>query len=88
MKEPHHGRQDKVLHEQIASHPTVITVEAKPDARLFWDYATVDRMLASDRPPARARLEAMLGKDLTRALLTILTADPTHQSSLSQIDAA
>jgi hypothetical protein len=88
MKAPHRGRQDKVLRGQTASLPTVITVEAKPDERLFWDCATVDRMLAGDQPPARARLEAMLGKDLTRVLLITLTADPTGQASISQKDAA
>jgi hypothetical protein len=88
MKAPHRGRQDKVLREQTATHPPVITVETNPDERLFWDCATVDRMLASDQPPARARLEAMLGKDLTRVLLITLAADPTDQSSNSQKDAA
>jgi len=88
MKEPHRGRQDEVLREQTASLPTVITAEAKPDERLFWDCATVGRMLASDQPPATARLAAMLGKDLTRVLLITLTADPTDQSSISQKDAA
>jgi len=87
MKEPHRGRQDEVLREQTASLPTVITAEAKPDERCFWDCATVNRTLASDAP-ARARLEAMLGKDLTRVLLITLTADPTDQSSISQKDAA
>lgn len=81
MKAPHRGRQDKVSREQTAS-------QAMPDERLVWDCATVGRMLASDQPPATARLAAMLGKDLTRVLLITLTADPTDQSSISKKDAA
>lgn len=53
--------------------------------RLLWDCETVGRSLDSDRPSARARLEAELGQDVTRLLLlTLREAEPStpHEERL------
>jgi hypothetical protein len=46
--------------------------------RLLWDCETVGRTLDSDSIPARQRLEAELGDDLSTLLLaTLRDAEPT-----------
>jgi hypothetical protein len=62
--------------------------------RLLWDCTTVGRVVETDRPSARARLETELGHDLTRVLLlTLREPEPStpHEERLwraAQGDAA
>ncbi len=53
--------------------------------RLLWDCETVGRSLDLDRIPARQRLEAELGEDITTLLLaTLQEAEPAtpHEDAL------
>jgi hypothetical protein len=53
--------------------------------RLLWDCETIGRSLRADHPSARGRLEAELGKELTRLLLaTLRESEPStpHEEAL------
>jgi hypothetical protein len=53
--------------------------------RLLWDCETVGRMAQPDHTPARSRLTADLGEDLTRVLLlTLRESEPStpHEEEL------
>ena len=61
------------------------TSVSRGSERLLWDCATVERVLETDRPSARARLEVELGRDLTRVLLlTLRESEPStpHEERL------
>jgi hypothetical protein len=71
-----------VQRSSVTSRPTSVD---RGSERLLWDCATIDRSLAVDRPSARVRLEADVGKDLAELLIATLRQDhpaTPHEQSL------
>ena len=78
MKARNRDSQVRAWREQTRPDRTVLTVKARSDERLLQACASIDRLLVGHQSPSRERLEARLGKELTRVLLAELTPS-SHQ---------
>jgi hypothetical protein len=67
---------------------TLLTVRESADDRLYWDCATVGLMIETDRPPAGARVEMMVGDQLARVLLAEAAIRPRATDEAPSTNAA